>query len=290
LDNNSREIRLKQIQTLLKTAISLGLSRLDAEVLLAHVLGVTRVYLYSWPEKKLFEEDSRQFNSLVERRLSGEPIAYLTGRKEFWSLALEVAPSVLIPRPETELLVELALKLLPLPQDKKTLNILELGCGSGAIALALASERPHWQIIATDISPAALAIAKKNAENSSLYNIEFYLGDWFQALSHLSSLTLFDAIISNPPYIADNDPHLLNPELSFEPILALKAGNNGLQDLENIIDHAQDYLLSKAWLLLEHGYDQAEPVAAFFKAKNYLNIQHYKDLAAVNRVTVGQKP
>lgn len=301
---------LNQIQTLLNRAIALGLSRLDAEVLLSHVLGESRVYLYSWPLKKLSEEDSKQFNSLVKRRLAGEPIAYLTGRKEFWSLMLDVDQNVLIPRPETELLVELALKLFP--QDNKPLNILELGCGSGAIAIALASERPHWHIIATDISASALALAKKNAEKLSLFNIEFYLGDWFQALNSLntlgtvstsnplavsSSLTisenppfLFDAIISNPPYIAENDPHLSHPELSFEPILALKAQNNGLQALEDIIDQAQIYLVSKAWLLLEHGYDQADAVAAFFKARNYLSIQHFKDLAAVNRVTVGQKP
>lgn len=318
---------MQDIQTHLQLALAKGLSRLDAEVLLAHILGESRVYLYSWPNKILSEKDSTQFNSLLMRRLAGEPIAYLIGKKEFWSLTLDVNPAVLIPRPETELLVELALKLLPNdnhkkrsdskafhkdkdkdgaeigrsnPNKSKPIHILELGTGSGAIALALASERPEWTIIATDISAEALATASQNARKLSLNNVHFYLGDWFKALAPLETkqgtnentikgLPLFDAIISNPPYIAETDPHLSTLELSFEPLHALRSDDAGLSDLKKIIQTAEKYLLSKAWLLVEHGFDQGASVEAIFKANHYIHIENYKDLASVNRVTIGQK-
>lgn len=274
---------VNHIQSLLQMAAAKGLSRLDAEVLLAHVLSESRVYLYSWPEKSVSEKDIIQFNSFIMRRLAGEPIAYLVGKKEFWSLMLDVKPGVLIPRPETELLVELALKLLP---EEQEIQLLELGTGSGAISLALAFERPHWTLFATDISVESIAVAKENARKLSLNNIHFYLMDWFKALH---SKPLFHAIISNPPYIAENDSHLSSTELSFEPIQALKSGVDGLLDLQKIIADSENYLLSKAWLLVEHGFNQSSSVSAFFKAKHFINVKTYKDLAAVNRVTVGQK-
>lgn len=280
------------IQALLQFAISKGIARLDAEVLLGHILGLDRAYLYSRAESPVSKNDVLQFDTLVMRRYSGEPLAYLIGQKEFWSLSFTVNPAVLIPRPETELLVELALKLLPektFPEAK----LLDLGTGSGAIAIAIAKERPKWTLIATDISKEALSLAKENAKNNLVHPqnpIQFYWGDWFDALDSPQSKPLFHAIISNPPYIAENDPHLLDKSLSFEPMTALKSGNQGLQDIEKIIQSAPDYLLSNAWLLIEHGFDQSSSVSKLFEANHFRAIEQYKDLAGNHRVTIGQKP
>lgn len=290
IKNIMKSSQMNTIQTLLELSLAKGIARLDAELLLAQVLKVDRAFLYSRPESQVSDNDILQFASLVMRRLSGEPIAYLIGRKEFWSLDLKVKPSVLIPRPETELLVELALKLLPeesFETESTEIQVLDLGTGSGAIAIALASERPQWTIWATDISEEALKVAKENAQHFSKNPIHFYCGDWFGALP--MPKPLFHAIISNPPYIAEADPHLLDGSLSFEPITALRSGKQGLQDIEKIIQSAPDYLLSKAWLLIEHGFDQSDGVFAFFKANQFIQIQHYQDLAGVTRVTVGQK-
>lgn len=256
--------------------------------MLAYVLSVERTALFVWPHQAVSPKDSKRFWSLVNRRLKGEPIAYLVGKKEFWSLIFEVTPSVLIPRPETELIVELALTLLPDP--KQSYRILELGTGSGAIALALAKERPHWFITATDVSKKALKIAQKNAKSLSVSNVAFYQSNWFAALSKLEfHQNKFHAILSNPPYISDHDPHLQHPSLRFEPKLALKAGPSGLKALKKIIKEASHYLTPKGWLIVEHGFDQAAQVLALFEQCGYQSCHHYQDLAGLDRATVGQQ-
>jgi release factor glutamine methyltransferase len=275
------------IQALLQMAIKQGLSRLDADILLSYVLGADRVYLYTWPDNVPSQSHIQQFLSLVETRLTGMPIAYLVGQKEFWSLMLDVTTDVLIPRPETELIVEIILKLLP-NNDKQ--RLLELGTGSGAISLALAIEQPNWHFMATDLSPEALAVAKKNAKNLSIGNIEFKRGDWFDALSPLpDGEKFFNSIISNPPYIADHDPHLQSTDIRFEPSLALQAGADGLRDLKKIIEKAPMYLAPKGWLVLEHGIAQKSAVFSFFQEQKFTEVETYKDLAGANRVTIGRK-
>ncbi|MEO5702358.1 MAG: peptide chain release factor N(5)-glutamine methyltransferase, partial [Gammaproteobacteria bacterium] len=216
--------------------LQLGISaHLDAEILLGHVLGITRSYLHTWPEHKLDTAQLAQFYALIERRRVGEPVAYITGRREFWSLELNVTCDTLIPRPETELLVELALQRIP---ASAVWNIADLGTGCGAIALALARERPHCKIIATDISPATLDVARANAAQLNIRNVEFRLGsdDWFASLQNGS----FDMIVSNPPYIRSDDACL--QDLRFEPEIALVAGADGLQHLRVIAERSREYL------------------------------------------------
>lgn len=252
-------------------------ARLDAELLLSHVLGCSRSKLLIDSEKAISEPQKTKFLELIDRRSKGEPIAYLIGQREFWSLSLDITPDVLIPRPETELLVELAL-------EKEVTKIADLGTGSGAIALAIAHERPHWQIIATDISEKALTVAKNNAKQLEISNIEFRLGDWTQALHHEK----FDLIVSNPPYIPENDSHLKQGDLLFEPQKALVSGRDGLQDLKKIIEQARNYLSSEGWLMVEHGYDQSEVVRDIFKQYGYKNVHQHMDLSGIIRVTTGQ--
>jgi len=256
--------------------------RLDAEILLAHVLKKPRSFLLAWPEQMLTVEQSQQFLRLLEYRLEGKTIAHILGEKEFWSLSLEVTQDTLIPRPDTELLVERVLHTLPadIPQ-----TVADLGTGSGAIALAIAKERPHWQIIATDNYPATLAVARRNADKLSLKNVTFYAGDWCEALPP----GLLHAVISNPPYIAFGDPHLLSPELSCEPHHALVSGHDGLQALNIIIEQAHKHLAQDGWLFLEHGFDQALAVREKMKKAGYKNSCTYRDLGENPRVTVGQK-
>jgi len=255
--------------------------RLDAEILLAHALKKPRSYLFAWPEYELTPEQVHPFQALLARRLEGESIAHILGEKEFWSLTLEVTPETLIPRPDTELLVELALQKLP---ETAPQIVADLGTGSGAIALAIAKERPHWQIIATDNYPATLAVAKRNAHQLMLPNIRFYLGDWCEALPPGK----LNAVISNPPYIAVGDPHLASPDLLFEPQQALVSGEEGLYDLEQIINQAVKHLAEDGWLLLEHGFDQALAVQQRMQETGYENISTHCDLSAHPRVTMGQ--
>jgi len=229
---STQNISLK-IHHCLQQAQKLLNSRLETELLLAHVLQVSRTHLLAWPDQILTPEQQQQFQQLLQRRLQGESIAHIVGEKEFWSLTLTVSPDTLIPRPETELLVETALEKLP---ANILQNIADLGTGSGAIALALAKERPHWQITATDIDSAALKIAQYNAKKLALKNITFHQGNWFKALP---ANRQFHAIISNPPYIAENDPHLDPASLAFEPKHALISDNNGLHDLYLIIAQAK---------------------------------------------------
>ncbi|MCE3238566.1 MAG: HemK family modification methylase [Gammaproteobacteria bacterium] len=253
--------------------------RLDAEILLAHVLSVQRSYLYTYPDYSLSMTEQNNFAALVKKRVAGWPIAYLTGHREFWSLDLAVTPDTLIPRPETELLVELILKKLP----DVPLLVADLGTGSGAIALALAHERPRWTIYATDISSEALAVAKANAARLKIKNIIFPIGAWCSALPKLC----FDIMVSNPPYIAENDPHLQQGALPFEPSIALVSGEDGLKDIQDIIYGARHYLKVGGSLFVEHGFTQAEPVCSKFLNAGYTHILSYKDFSGLNRVTTG---
>jgi release factor glutamine methyltransferase len=258
-------------------------ARLEAEIILSDVLVKNRTYLYTHPEYLLTEEQCNQFKNLLLQRAEGLPIAYLLGQREFWSLPLKVNQHTLIPRHETERLVELTLELLP---SQPQLNILDLGTGSGAIALALASERPHWQITACDKSQEALNIAQLNAQQLNITNITFYCSDWFNALPS----NQYHAIVSNPPYIALNDPHLTQGDVRFEPISALVSGQDGLTDIQYIIAHSYNYLLPNGLMILEHGYDQKDSIRAILNKLGYCNVQCWQDLAGQDRVSSGWKP
>jgi release factor glutamine methyltransferase len=256
---------------------------LAAEMLLAHVLKRPRSALIAHGELPIEPVIAACYRALVERRVAGEPIAYLTGQREFWSLPLEVTPAVLIPRPETELLVERALALLPaVPAANEEVRVADLGTGSGAIALALASERPAWRLTATDQSEAALAVARGNAARLKLGPIEFLAGDWFAPLTGRR----FEAILSNPPYIALGDAALA--ALRHEPAAALISGPSGLEALRRLITQAPAHLAHQGWLLLEHGADQADAVAAALVAAGYARVRCHRDLAGRDRVTEGR--
>lgn len=249
----------------------------EAEILLAHVLQVPRSFLFAYPEKVLTSEEEILFQQLFARFKQGEPVAYLIERQSFWSLDLKVTKDTLIPRPETELLIEIILKKLSdAPQ-----TIADLGTGSGAIALSLADARKNWLIHATDQSTDALAVAEWNAKNLNLQNIIFHHGSWCEALPTI----LFDAIVSNPPYITENDPHLA--ALSFEPQSALASGKEGLDALSAIIFSAKKYLKPRAFLLVEHGLTQAEAVQSFFRIAGFSNVSSEKDLNQHVRATIG---
>lgn len=272
-------------QTLLQASTQLiGISdspQLDAEILLAHALQKSRTFLFTWPQQTLDEKTKQYFALLLEQRITGHPIAHIIGTREFWSLNLQVTADTLIPRPETELLVEQALQLLP----DTSIDIVDLGTGSGAIALALASERPQWQITAVDQSAAALDIARANAKALAIHNIRFIHGDWFEPLANQQ----FHAIISNPPYIATNDKHLALGDVQFEPASALISGADGLDDIRHIAQHAGDHLLTGGLLLIEHGYDQQTRVKEIFQSCGFSNIAQLVDLGGMPRLTLGYK-
>ncbi len=257
--------------------------RLDAELLLTHVLACRRETLLMYPERELSSEQSQRYQELLTRRQQHEPVAYLLGHKEFWDFDLHVTPAVLIPRPETELLVELALSKLAGKQHL-ALRLADLGTGSGAIALALARSSANWRVHASDISQAALAVAQANAQRLEVSNIEFSLGSWCDAL-HVSG---FDLIVSNPPYVADGDAHLQADGLPFEPAQALTAGADGLDALRQIISSSPARLNTDAWLLLEHGYDQAAAVQELLTAAGFSAVFTAQDLGGQDRVTGGQ--
>jgi release factor glutamine methyltransferase len=261
-----------------------SLSRLDTEVLLAYVLNCNRSHLYTWPEQQLTAPQADSFSSLINRRLLGEPIAYITGTREFWSLLLKVTPATLIPRPETELMVERALEIL---QGKPTARIADLGTGSGAIAAALASELPKSHIAATDYSADALSVAKANFDNLGLKQIQTYLGSWLAALP---SAETFDLILSNPPYVAEHDPHLLEDGLPWEPSSALISGKDGLDDIRQLILSAPQHLTAQGWLIIEHGFDQGSSVRQLFFEAGYEEIITHHDLEQRERLTEGRRP
>jgi release factor glutamine methyltransferase len=253
---------------------------LEAELLLAHALGMTRTQIKTHPETRISLDRARRYTGLISRRSSGEPVAYIVGYRDFWTLRLSVGPAVLVPRPETELLVERAIALRP----DHTGHVADLGTGSGAIALALASEKPKWTITATDVSPDALATARANALTLGLGHIEFVSGNWFEPLAGRR----FDLVVSNPPYIAETDPALLQITLKHEPRGALAAGPDGMTDLRSLIHSAPQYLERRGWLLLEHGADQGTAVARELVIRGFGHVRSHPDLAGHERVTEAQ--
>lgn len=256
-------------------------ARLDAEILLGFSLKQSRTWLHTWPQSCVEQTTISRFNQLIEQRQLGTPIAYLTGQREFWSHTFQVSHDVLIPRPDTELLVELSLQIIASDRPQ---SILELGTGSGAIAVSIAEERPHALLTATDLSQAALDITSANADLANVTNIELIQSDWFNNIPAHH----YDLIVSNPPYIQQNDIHLQQGDVRFEPRLALISGKDGLRDLRIIAKQARRYLADNAYLALEHGYNQADAAAEILSGFNYTNITNYRDLQDNPRVTIAQ--
>jgi release factor glutamine methyltransferase len=273
---------MASIQSLLDSATlpDSPTARLDTELLLAAALGKPRSYLRTWPEHEPSAEQLAAFAALLERRRAGEPVAYILGHQGFWSLDLIVAPHTLIPRPDTELLVETALQLAPATPRR----VLDLGTGTGAIALALASERGGWKVTGVDRIAEAVELAERNRQRLKLSNAEFRLSSWFDALAG----ERFDLIVSNPPYIAAADRHLAEGDVRFEPMSALVAGADGLDDIRQIIDQAPRHLEVGGWLLLEHGYDQAETVRGLLSAAGFAAVESRRDLGGHERISLGQ--
>ena len=260
----------------------LPLDALENRILLCHVLGLTRVGLITGSERSLTGEEAAQLSALVERRLQGEPIAYIVQQREFFGLPFQVSPAVLIPRPDTELIVELALERLP--RLTPPARLLDMGTGSGAIAVAIAHTRPDALVTALDVSDAALEVARANAAANGT-SVRFVRSDWFTALDS----DMFDLIASNPPYIAAGDEHLAQGDLRFEPSGALTDGADGLSALRTIIQGAGGHLVAGGWLLLEHGYDQAQAVRDLLSSAGYADVQSWRDLGGIERVSGGRR-
>lgn len=256
--------------------------RRDAEILLGFVTGKARTFILAFGETPLSVEQQAQLAALLARRVRGEPVAHLIGEREFWSLPLFVSPATLIPRPDTECLVEQALARLPAAPCR----ILDLGTGTGAIALALASERPDCQVTAVDLIPEAVALAQRNADHLGIRNIEIVQSRWFSALEGQT----FSLIVSNPPYIDAQDPHLAQGDVRFEPLSALVAADNGLADLHTLIKDAPRYLLPQGWLLLEHGWQQGAAVRDIFARYGWQQLETCRDYGDNERLTLGRRP
>ena len=254
--------------------------RLDAELMLAHALGKSRSYLHTWPERELDAPQLERYQAAIVRRQAGEPVAYILGQQGFWSLELEVAAHTLIPRPDTELLVETVLALLPATPAA----LLDLGTGTGAIALALASERPAWRLTGVDRVSEAVALAERNRARLKLSNASFAESHWFSALVGQR----FQLIVSNPPYIAVDDRHLAEGDVRFEPSSALVAGADGLDDIRLIIQQAPGYIEAGGWLLLEHGFDQAVAVRELLSARGFSAVESRRDLGGHERISLGR--
>jgi release factor glutamine methyltransferase len=251
--------------------------RLDAEILLGKVLGLSRTGLIAHEGDALADDNERAYADLIAKRKAGMPVAYLTGTREFWSLTLSVLPGVLVPRPETEILVEQALRLR---SRNDPCAVLDLGTGSGAVALAIAAERPTWSVTGVDVSPLALRVARQNAMALDIFNVDWQLGSWFDGMQ----ARRFDLIVGNPPYIAGNDPALA--ALAAEPALALTPGPTGLEALSIIIAQAAAHLNERGWLLLEHGWNQAAAVSALLEQHGMSGIRTMPDFAGCPRVTL----
>ncbi|MGB5178622.1 MAG: peptide chain release factor N(5)-glutamine methyltransferase [Gammaproteobacteria bacterium] len=282
MNQASDPVSIKQLLEQATRLLNTDSARLEAEVLLAHVLQQPRSHFHAWPEKLLPDGSREHFRQLLQRRLSGEPVAYLTGEREFWSLPLSVTADTLIPRPETETLVAQALQRLPAERPQL---IADLGTGSGAVALAIARERPRCRIIATDIAAAAIETARLNARRLDIHSIEFHSGNWCEPLAGLQ----LDMIVSNPPYIAETDPHLLAGDVRFEPRSALAAGPQGMDDLRRIAYCAASHLQPGGWLLMEHGYEQGELARQLLEDAGFTEVIDYPDEAGEDRVIAGRR-
>lgn len=283
-------MEINSVATLLKHADQLkeisDTAVLDMELLLSHALDVDRAWLKTWPEHILLSAQVSIFEDLFARRLTGEPIAFIIGSQGFWSLDLKVTPQTLIPRPETELLVETSLAL-DLPADCRAID---LGTGTGAIALALAKERPNWQLTAVDSEPAAVKLAELNSHYCQIDNVMVYQSDWFSQVPLLGRLSNYHLIVSNPPYIEIDDPHLMQGDVRFEPASALVSGVDGLDDLREVINSSVKYLETFGWLLVEHGYRQGSAVRELFKAAGFITIETLTDFNQLERITMGCLP
>jgi release factor glutamine methyltransferase len=271
-------------------------ARYESQLLLQHALKVNRAWLIAHENDDVAIDIQHEFNTLIQRRIGGEPIAYILGNREFYGLNLTVTPATLIPRPDTETLVEAALAKIPAYETDNTLDsdlcrndelsILDLGTGSGAIALAIAKHRPHSDVVGVDASPSTLEVAKKNASALQIRNVQFLSSNWFSALEG----ERFNVIVSNPPYIKEADIHLKQGDLRFEPLSALASGADGLDDIRRIIDDCLIHLKPQGWLMFEHGYNQAESVRELMAQAGLVNIETFHDLGGNDRVTIGKNP
>lgn len=257
--------------------------RLDAELIWAQVLGRDRTWLFTWPDYQPSSEEISEFQHLIARRIRGEPIAYILSRREFWGLSLECDSTTLIPRPETELLVEKAISL-NLPESAR---ILDLGTGTGAIALALAVERPNWNITAIELSGPAIELAQRNAQKLNISSVDWRQGSWFEPIANKE---LFDLILSNPPYVEEQSSWLEEGDVRFEPRTALTAGVDGMQDIEIIAEQAQNYLVDDGYLLIEHGFNQFNKVCAELGRYGYRSVVGFKDLSGLDRAVLASAP
>ncbi len=257
-------------------------ARLDAQVLLTHILQCNTAHLLAWPEKKLNEEQITCYQQLIQQRQQGLPVAHLTGLREFWSLNFSVNDSTLIPRPETETLIEFILDKF---SNREKIKLLDMGTGTGAIAITIASEKPGWKIFASELSADALKLARDNSNTHQTNNISFVQSNWFNNIKHND----FDIIVSNPPYIANDDPHLLVGDVRFEPQSALSAGATGMDDIEHLCRHAKNHLKKNAWLIIEHGYNQKQLVSDCFAKNGFTQIEQKQDLSGHIRMTAGKK-
>ncbi|MBC8520191.1 MAG: peptide chain release factor N(5)-glutamine methyltransferase [Gammaproteobacteria bacterium] len=257
-------------------------AHLDSELLLGNVIGRSRTWLHTWPESTIDNDNLHLFSNLIQRRADGEPVAHLIGKQEFWSLSLKITADTLVPRPETEVMVEQVLGLVP---EEAEWKIADLGTGSGAIAIAVANERAGCTITATDQSAATLAVARENGHSHHLKNIKFLQGSWFEPLDSIDQR--YDLILSNPPYIASSDPHLEQGDLRYEPDSALISGDSGMDDLNHLVNNARGYLLPDGILMVEHGYDQGKKVRSLFQHNNFSGVTTLHDLAGLERITYG---
>jgi release factor glutamine methyltransferase len=271
---------LYEAQISLGAMLSPSEAKFETQILLQHALGVDRAWLITHENDALQPNAHELFDALLKRRLKGEPIAYILGTREFYGLKLKVTPDTLIPRPDTEVLVDAVLAKIP---HNQPCRILDLGTGTGAIALAIAKHRPQTLVTAIDVSQTALDIANENAHSLNIPNVRFVLSDWFVNLKHEK----FDVVVSNPPYIEQDDEHLQQGDLRFEPISALAAGQDGLDAIRKIISQAAQHLSPHGWLMLEHGYNQANSIADFLIQAGFSEIIHVQDLAGIERVTLG---